>query len=643
MRLRTIAFLASLSVTAIGCARGPNVSADGLALRRVVIYRNGVGYFERHGLVEDEEIEFRVRPEQVGDFLASLAVMEEGGSSVRSASFPIEVEEDDEPEEPVPPPTPIFKRPGEPTPPPPAPKKKKDKLKKVVLRLDGEERVLSVGYIAETPVWKPSYRLVVHEKGAELQSWGIVQNLSGEDWENVQLSLVAGAPLAFEATLGTPVIPKRPVVTDQGEVIAAVPKGETSLAELAPPPPAAAPDIDDYEEDEEGRMGRAEAAPKKAEMGLGSVGLVGRGAGGGASAKPRVGAQPAASAPMNPSPPRDLSALAAIAVEAGTTRYDIPTPITVPDKSATMVMLVSKRVPGEAIFLFAPDGGVSDSFRHPFRVARFTNQTGGLLERGPIAIFENGSFLGQGVVEPLPDGATATVPFALERSLAVEKEQRTEEVGSRIARIEAGVLYIDRDYATKTTYRVRNGGEEAKLLVKHARAYQSRLHEPPPGTEDNVGTGTALVPVLAKARATTELVVDERRAIPRAVDWLSELADEAVKAYWQHPKADKDVAAKLQAAWKIRETLVRATQERTALGNEQYELERMSDETRRNLKAIEKNPTAADLREELTRRLTQATRRLDEITKRAIELDMTINEQRIRFDEAVRNIKLNAG
>ena len=34
--------------------------------------------------------------------------------------------------------------------------------------------------------------------------------------------IAAGAPLAFESTLGSPVVPERPTVTDRGEVIAAV-------------------------------------------------------------------------------------------------------------------------------------------------------------------------------------------------------------------------------------------------------------------------------------------------------------------------------------------------------------------------------------------------------------------------------------
>ena len=72
---------------AAGCATAP-VSAPGLPLKKVVIYRNGVGYFERAGHVDSDRVEFRVRRNEVGDFLATLAVLERGGSSVRAAAFP---------------------------------------------------------------------------------------------------------------------------------------------------------------------------------------------------------------------------------------------------------------------------------------------------------------------------------------------------------------------------------------------------------------------------------------------------------------------------------------------------------------------------------------------------------------------------
>ena len=71
----------------------------------------------------------------------------------------------------------------------------------------------------------------------------------------------------------------------------------------------------------------------------------------------------------------------------------------------------------------------------------------------------------------------------------------------------------------------------------------------PAGTEDNVGTGTALVPTTVAARATVDLVLDERQQTTRTVDWLEPLADDAVKAYLRDKRADPVIAAQLKAAW----------------------------------------------------------------------------------------------
>jgi hypothetical protein len=298
-------------------------------------------------------------------------------------------------------------------------------------------------------------------------------------------------------------------------------------------------------------------------------------------------------------------------------------------------------VPGESIFLFAPDGGVPDSQSHPFRVARFTNQSGGLLERGPIAIFEQGAFLGQGMVDPLPDGATTTVPFALERSLAVETQRTYSEEGARIARIESGVLVIERDSVNRTRYRAKNGSDKtAKLLVKHPRNPQARLHNPPKGTEDNVGTGSALVPMDMAAHAVTDLTVDERQSLERAVDWLSPEADDAVRLYMADKRADGAIVSALRAAWDVRTTLVRFVEEKKKLTDEQNELSKATDETRRNLKVLEKNRTAGDLRAKLSERLAKNSLRLEEITKRLVEIELKVNEQRVRFSDMIRSIKL---
>jgi hypothetical protein len=623
-------------VLTTGCGRQALVATDTLAVQRVVVYRNGVAYFERSGHVDAGEVRFKMKQTEVGDFLATLAVMERGGSSVRAAAFPLDVDDDHE------------KAATDKTTQTPD---QKAGLRTVVLALDGKEHDLSVGYVAESPMWRPSYRLVVHPSGAaDLQAWGVVQNLSGEDWKDVKLTLIAGAPLAFHAELGTPVIPPRPTVTDEGEVIAAVVHGETSLKQeegAPPPPPASAPAPEPEEEKDEDVVG---AAPS------GRVGSImanrpmpkslrksaSMGAGGPPVAQATASFARMEAAPVAPSPPRSLRSLAAIAAEGGSTRYDLPLRVTIPDQTATMVMLLSRPVPGEALFLFAPDGGVPDSISHPFRVARFTNGSGGILERGPIAVFEEGAFLGQGMVDPLPDGATATVPFALERSIAVDHDRKFDEQGERVAKIENGELTIERDEVTQTKYRVRNGGDvAAKILVKHPRNSGARLYDPPAGTEDNVGTGTALIPTKAAPHATVELVVDERVTTRRLSDWFAVMADNAVKAYLVDPQADHAAVQKLTAAWAIRSDITAKMQERAKLQQESSTLSQSTEETRRNLRAIEHNKTAEALRQKLTARLAEAATRLDDLNRRIVELESKLAERTVQFKEAVRDVSVN--
>jgi len=77
------------------------------------------------------------------------------------------------------------------------------------------ERNLYVSYISEVPLWKTTYRIVLSSKAEKkplLQGWAIVDNTVGEDWNDVELSLVAGAPHSFIQQLSEPYYGRRPVV-----------------------------------------------------------------------------------------------------------------------------------------------------------------------------------------------------------------------------------------------------------------------------------------------------------------------------------------------------------------------------------------------------------------------------------------------
>jgi Carboxypeptidase regulatory-like domain len=77
------------------------------------------------------------------------------------------------------------------------------------------DRDVFVSYISEVPVWKSTYRILLPSKpgdNAILQGWAIVDNTSGDDWRDVDLSLVAGAPQSFVQDISQPYYVRRPVV-----------------------------------------------------------------------------------------------------------------------------------------------------------------------------------------------------------------------------------------------------------------------------------------------------------------------------------------------------------------------------------------------------------------------------------------------
>jgi hypothetical protein len=605
------------------CATGAAVRGDKLPVQNVVLYRSGVGYFERAGEIDGEAVEFSVKQREVGDFLSSLTAVEEGAGGVRSVSFEV-------PEAPPAPPCEGDDCEEEDS--RPAPEEQRVKVR---MLLGGDRRhALSVAYVVGSPIWRPSYR-VVFERGQKplLQAWAVVQNTSGEDWNEVRLALTTGAPISFRSDLGTPITPDRPLVTDTGEVVSAVPQGETAIAQEAeapPPPPvaAAAPAADMAAEEAAEEMDRD--AYKKEASASGSKRR---------SAAPKPASPPAPRMQATQLEQAVVAQASAQPLAGAVTRYDIANPVTIPDGGSTMVAIVSQRVSGERAHLFAPDPGVALSYQHPFAVARLQNGTGAVLEKGPVAVLADGAFLGQGVLDTLPRDASAFLPFALDKSLVVEAGEHYSQERGALLRVQRGVVTLQSFSQRKTRYRARNGSDEpSKLYVRHARWGEAELVAPPKGSE--LLPNKALLPLEIPAKSERTLEAIERTPVQVELSFVEQPAADAVALYLSGPAADAAQGAALKQALALRADLVKLDEQIIALEREQAELENGANEARRNLKAIEKVKTADDLRKRLVERLRQLDARLAELMKQLVEARTKKSELEVRLDEALEQVSL---
>ncbi|MFO0653399.1 MAG: AgmX/PglI C-terminal domain-containing protein [Polyangiales bacterium] len=328
--------------------------------------------------------------------------------------------------------------------------------------------------------------------------------------------------------------------------------------------------------------------------------------------------------------PRSVASLAAIATQGGSTRYDLPNPVTVPNRSATMVMLAARDVPGERMYLFAPDPGVPESASHPFHVARFVNRSGATLERGPLAIFEDGAFLGQGMLDALPDGATATVPFSLQRAVSVERSETSAIEGARLVSMHHGELTIERYTVRRATFHVRNGATEALRVMVREALNGATLHEPPAGTEN--ANGAALAPCQVAAGGASDVLVTSRTPFTITTDLSDENAGAAVDRYLREGAPAADVATSLRAAMELHRSFERLTAERADVERRREDLQRGAEETRSNLAALEGNARASDLRASAHARLGRTATAVRSSSSRDASSSSTFSSARCACD-----------
>jgi hypothetical protein len=123
------------------------------------------------------------------------------------------------------------------------------------------------------------------------------------------------------------------------------------------------------------------------------------------------------------------------------------------------------------------------------------------------------------------------------------------------------------------------------------------------------------------------------------VDWFTPLADAAEKNLLADARLDAGLRGKLTAAWKIRAEIVEKSDSLSKAEASEGALLTSAEETRRNLRAIEKNRVADALRATLTQRLTETSLKIDVLTKQKVELESKLAELRVRFKEAVRDVK----
>lgn len=466
----------------------------------------------------------------------------------------------------------------------------------LLVSLPGDaQRRVSLSYVIPSPVWKVSYRLDLGAGAASgvlaplFQGWAIVDNDSDNDWDNVELSLVAGRPASFIQQLYPPYYLARPTLplAIAGTAEAAVHDSAYALA--------AAPSQDFLKSP-------ARNAPMY-----------------GAADTLDLTAMEEAYAPSPGAPSLAGGAIAGAQGSAAGDQFEftVKTPISLDRRMSAMLPLVESTIKGRKILIFS--GANAQGNVHPRLGAEITNTTGMKLPAGPITVYDGGTYAGDALIEFWNENEKRLISFGEDLSVTGTVTETSARSVTAV-NVSGGVMTISRSQRYLKTYTLKNAGPRSKqIVVEHQKTPGAALESP--DADEQTPALYRFTMTLPAAGNELTLVVSESRPISERISLLS-LRPESFLTYVTNQEIPPQIRSALQRAVDLRRELSNAETAVTETESRRADLVTDQDRIRKNLEAA-----------------GSQTQQGQEYLKRLVSLDNEIGALSPELEKARTNVK----
>lgn len=465
------------------------------------------------------------------------------------------------------------------------------------MRGDGR-RTVRVAYIVEVPVWKGSYRLTLPADPAAprsgLQGWATVENMSGQDWKNVELTLVSGRPVAFRQALYNAYYVERPEVPIEvaGKLMPGVDRGGVNAntqrykQESPPPPPApaTAPMQNRRYQAETTAGGRA--AP--AEM---------------AAAADQVEATDAATQVV----------------------FKFPRPVSVDNGRTLSIPIIDRQVPAMRLALYQAETAA----RNPLAAIRLTNDGDTGLPPGVITLYERDkagavAYVGDARLSAFPIGETRLLAYALDEKIVIEREAAQSD---RLATgtIAKGALQIARVARQTMTYRVKGPAKEPRQLIVVQRRLPGWTLVKPEAKGVELSEGNYRIPFqLPGGEATQVFEVVQEQTQHQELRLVDASADQ-IRVYVDAREFDAKTREALARVLQLQANVADAQRKLTQADQERQQIVQEQSRLRDNLARV---PANSDLQRRYLATLDKQETELEAIAKRRVDADKAVEAAR---------------
>ena len=476
-------------------------------------------------------------------------------------------------------------------------------------------RDLIVNYLVETPVWKTSYRLILEgEKQGFLQGWALVDNTSEDDWENIQLTLVAGRPISFIQDLYRPLYTQRPrVAVGPGRLAGPVLHEGMVGGQLRNVP------VED--------RARAPAAMSKSLRGRKAAQMF----------QADFEAADALRADERNEYLRASMAVSAQGQELGELfEYRIGTPVNLSRNQSTMIPILQNRVKTERISVF----NRSWADQHPWNAVSLENTGSLTLDGGPITVIDAGSYAGEALIETLRPGEKRVISYAVDFGCRIGTKTDRHRGPVVSAKVERGNLITSFKMVEGLTYTIRNRDSEPKtVFIEHPIREGWKLAGKLKATETTPNLYRFRVEV--PANATKKFAVGEEQPIRGTIS-INNLDSNRISILLSQRVVDASLKRTLERLAGLKDDLNELTRRIASKREEVSEIFRDQDRIRRSLQTVRGIPGQAAQLQTWLNKLNAQEGQLEALREDLAQTKQRQEESQRQIDELLRGLSVES-
>ena len=340
--------------------------------------------------------------------------------------------------------------------------------KEIVLLFEGQgKRKVRFSYNVDSPIWRMTYRLDLGPEISVLQGWAHIDNVTGVDWKGIELDLRSGRPKTFHVDLFAPVLAERMAV---GLNVFDIPSDKLLITKF---------------DDGGGNFGPGDSGfGAGAGGGLGGGGLGGGGFGGGGLGGTFGGSNP----PAKKSEGMDISSSMSSAGQVGRSnkmvRFQLAEPVSLNAGRSAMVPILKQEIPVGIYSMFVGD----QSQNGALHVAQIENKAGNPLIPGPVSIYRDGDFLGDGAMPRIEVGQTEEFEYGRDLSVAMSVKKPKAKNKIQSVRMIEDKIHVDFITIKESLFQFKNEDNLARKFLLKTPLIENNVTPEPTELVSGVGT-----------------------------------------------------------------------------------------------------------------------------------------------------------